>query len=487
MTRPLTVALLQLPASDLADHERGWTELLRRIDDAAVESPRLIVAPEASYPAAILGSRDTYAATPLRSDAEVLALLGERARKHSCYLGVGLVLGDPFGLPQNAAVLIAPGGAVIAWATDSRSAAWFAAGSGPATALIDDTLVALFAGRDATNVALVAPMVEAGARVLISVGAGSAWGRSLDRLPDAQSHLLLAARAVESGAWALTPAKVGVEANSRVYAGRAGIVSPSGTWVVRAPSDRAGIVLHTLDLDEASGPPVDIPAGPATVTRERARIAVVAVERTPSAVDLMEGLRTLVRTAAAQGARLLVLPDLAGAETRAVTSDETLPLLEALSEETQIILAVALAERVDGATYKTAYMIDRGTTIAAHRQSALSAAERAAGFVPGDAPPPVVTTPSGSLGLLCGVEGLVPSLAAGLIERGATLIAWCAGDLGVPLEPLARARAIESGRTVVSAGIATAQSGGCIVDARGTILATTLEGRAMVALSEMRG
>ena len=174
-----------------------------------------------------------------------------------------------------------------------------------------------------------------------------------------------------------------------------------------APADRPGIALHTIDLDLASGPPVTSSHDPAiAATPGGQRVAVVAIARTPSAVDLMEGLRALVRAAAAQGARLLVLPDLAGAETRAVTSDESLPLLEALSAETQTILAVALAERVEGETYKTAYLIDRGTTITSHRQSTLSAAERAAGFVPGATPPPVVSTAVGRLGLLCGVEGL---------------------------------------------------------------------------------
>ena len=234
----------------------------------------------------------------------------------------------------------------------------------------------------------------------------------------------------------MTPAEVGIEAGSRVYAGRAGAVSPAGAWVARAPSDRAGIVLHTIDgtdLD-ASGPPVDAPPstpGPlASRSGEGRRAAVVAIGRTPSAVDLIEGLRALVRSAAAQGASLIVLPDLAGADTRAVTSAESLPLLEALSAETGTTLVVALAERGDGATHKTAYVIERGRHLAAHRQSCLNAAERAAGFVPGIEPPPVVTTSLGRLGVLCGVEALVPPLTYGLVERGATQIAWCAGDRG---------------------------------------------------------
>ena len=487
MTASLTVALLQLPAFDLDDHEAAWTELLRRIDDAAAETPRLIVAPEASYPASILGTADAYAATTMRGDAEVLATLGDRARRHSCYIAAGLVLRDAFGMPQNTAVLIAPGGAVIARAVESAPAPWFAPGGGPVTALVDETMVALFAGSDATDAARCATLVADGARLLVATGAGTSWGRALDRLPEPQAHVLLAARAVESGAWAVTPAKVGIEAGSRVYAGRAGAVSPAGAWVARAPSDRAGIVLHTIDgtdLD-ASGPPVAAPPstpGPlASRSGEGRRAAVVAIGRTPSAVDLIEGLRALVRSAAAQGASLIVLPDLAGADTRAVTSAESLPLLEALSAETGTTLVVALAERGDGATHKTAYVIERGRHLAAHRQSCLNAAERAAGFVPGVEPPPVVTTSLGRLGVLCGVEAMVPSLTYGLVEHGATQIAWCAGDIGAAIEPLARARAIEVARTVLASGTTEPNGGSSIISARGITLATTVDGQAMAA------
>lgn len=484
MPHPLTIAVLQLRAFDLADHEQAWTELLRRIDDAAAETPRLIVAPEAAYPAAILDTRGT-SRTALHGDAEVLAILGDRARRHSCYIAVGLVLHDPSGAPQNAAVLIAPGGAVIARATERHPSPWFAAGSGPVTALVDDVRVALFAGRDAEDAGEATSVAEDRARLLISSRAATTWGRGLHRLPEPAAHVLLAARALECGAWIAVPTKVGTEASSRVYSGRAGVVAPTGAWVVRAPSDRPGIVLHTLDLDAAPGPPTSVASSAPLPRAEATRVAVVSVARTPSAVDLMERLRALVRAASAQGATFVVLPDLAGTETRAVTSDETRPLIEALSAETGTILAVALAERVGGQTFKTAYLIDRGTLLASHRQSVLHAAERAAGFSPGTTPPPVVATSVGRIGLLCGVEGLVPPLAAGIVERGGTLIAWCAGDAGGPVETLARARTMETERFVVAAGIASASGGGCIVDTRGAILATTLDGEAMTAFADL--
>ena len=73
--RPLRLALLQLPAFELADHEAAWAELLRRIDEAAAGSsagaPDLIVLPEASYPAYYLHSREAYEAAEVLADDEV--------------------------------------------------------------------------------------------------------------------------------------------------------------------------------------------------------------------------------------------------------------------------------------------------------------------------------------------------------------------------------------------------------------------------------
>lgn len=57
----------------------------------------------------------------------------------------------------------------------------------------------------------------------------------------------------------------------------------------------------------------------------------------------------------------------------------------------------------------------------------------------------------------------------------------------MPVEPLARARAIEANRPVIATGIAATNGGGSIIDARGTILATTVDGQVMVALAEIRG
>src|SRR5688572_11722 len=140
MSRPLTVALLQLRAFDLAQHREAWDDLLRHIDEAAALDPHpdLIVLPEASYPAYFLHSRATYDAAGVLPDSEVVGVLAERAHRHGSAIAAGLVLhGDDgpltTGMLENASVLLAPDGTVqgrtaksFLWHFDRE---WFAPGA----------------------------------------------------------------------------------------------------------------------------------------------------------------------------------------------------------------------------------------------------------------------------------------------------------------------------------------------------------------------
>src|SRR5262249_27480260 len=137
--RPLTVALLQLRAFDLAQHREAWADLLQHVDEAAALAPHadLIVLPEASYPAYFLHSRATYDGAGVLPDSEVLGVLAERAQRHGAWIAAGLVLharpDDPTSPLQNAAVLFGPDGRVAGrtaksflWHFDST---WFERGA----------------------------------------------------------------------------------------------------------------------------------------------------------------------------------------------------------------------------------------------------------------------------------------------------------------------------------------------------------------------
>ncbi|GMU41551.1 MAG: hypothetical protein AMXMBFR23_24170 [Chloroflexota bacterium] len=478
------VAILQLAASPLAAYEAAFDEALRRVDDAARDEPDLIVLPEATVTGHYLGDRDAVARTAWYTDADVLRALGERAKRHRCYIAAGLVLRTGGGL-QNAAVLIAPDGVEVARATEAHPAPWFLPGGGPVAANPRAVPAMLVAGTDLLVAQYAAALGTNGTRLIISTGAPRGWvrgGRS-----GSAADIVLPARAAEAGAWIVSAGRTGHEAGLESYAGGAGVLAPDGTWAVRAPADRAGLVVHAIDLDAAAPRSVTTPSAPGgtptgATTAGTTTVAAIALDPVPSTVDLMESVRALVRAAAAQGAEVVVLPDLAGADPRAVSKGETLPLIEALAAQVRVAVVVALTERAEGATYKTAFAVEGGRTVAAHRAGVLSDAERAAGFTPGDTLPPVIELRGRGIGLLAGEEGLVASVAASLRERGAGILAWCAGGREVAVEVSARARAWEQRVPVAVASGAGILGGGFVIESGGTLIAATPEGTAGVAV-----
>lgn len=481
----LRIAILQAPAPDYGRAEAAWAELLARIDDAAQDEPDLIVLPEASYPAWFLGAAARTA--PGLPDTHVVGELAERARQHGVHIAAGLVLGRP-GTPQNAAVLLSPEGVELARASESRPAPWFTPGRGPAAATIAGAPVALFAGSDHLDPRWVEAIAEARTQLCIATGAargwttGSAGGGSV--VGDPSSHVI-PARSAETGAWFAVAGRAGVEADSVGYAGGAGIASPQDGWVARGPEDRAGIVLHACELTPPQSG-VSATHGAATeastaLSAEGAltRVAALALDPIPSVVDLMESVRASVRAAATLGAQLIVLPDLTGADPRAVTRSEVLPLIEEVSAETHTLVVAAAAERSDGELYRSVSVVEDGRLLTSYRQTVLVASDTAAGFRPGTGAPALVRTErAGILGILAGREGMQPGAASLLRRGGAQTIVWCAGHADRAVAPLAQTRAWEQRLPVVAAGGANA--GACIAAEGGTLLASTRPGTPML-------
>lgn len=480
--RPLRVAALQPRTFEAGDHARAWESLLARVDQS-IEGHALLVLPEAAIPGWALLSRDAVAALALPPEDVWLSALAERSHRTRCAIAAGLVRRDADGALRNELVLFGPDGRELAHAGERTASGWFSRGRGPAVAEIGGLRIGLIVGRDLARRDLTRGL--AGVHLLIAAAAP----RDAGRVPGAEASLesaLLAARAALLGAWAIAGGKSGSEGGLLRYAGSAGVIDPAGQWSVRAPADGPGIVSAEIDIDAAPGPALDfamLPASDTTAaTREpvRGQVAAVAFDPLPSAVKSTERLRTLVHAAVASGARLVVLPDLAGTEPRAVTATETLPFLKTLSTETGATIFAGLAERADGVTYKTTYAVEGGEVLATHRQSVLDRDERAAGFRAGGQAPSVVHTAHGAVGLLCGAEGLAVAAPA-----GASVAVWCAGDAAAPVGGTARAIAIEDGVAVVAAGSTSRAGGAFVIDPSGRMLGATPPGEALVATARL--
>ena len=150
----------------------------------------------------------------------------------------------------------------------------------------------------------------------------------------------------------------------------------------------------------------------------------------------------MVGRAAGLGADLVVLPELVTSgyvfadadEARGVAESSTGPtvsLFAQLSAEHQIMIIGGWCEQSDSdRLYNSAAVLDRGELLANYRKTHLWDREKLI-FTPGDAPPPVIDTRLGSIGVMVCYDLEFPELVGEVARRGAQLIAapsnWPAG------------------------------------------------------------
>lgn len=147
--------------------------------------------------------------------------------------------------------------------------------------------------------------------------------------------------------------------------------------------------------------------------------------------------------AAAQGASLLVLPELAfsgydfpGHAAARKNADafhgRTREFLSSLSRQHHMTVIAGYAEDASNALYNSSMLVNPDGSAANYRKLHLFNREQDF-FTPGDAPPPVVDTPIGKVGLMICFDWFFPEVARSLALRGAEIIAhpsnlvlpWC--------------------------------------------------------------
>ncbi len=166
---------------------------------------------------------------------------------------------------------------------------------------------------------------------------------------------------------------------------------------------------------------------------------VIAVAQLGIAVGEPDANRKLaaeaVAEAAAEGARLVVLPELCdsgyvfadAAEVGALASpagdSETLRQWSALAAEHGLVVVGGFCERgADGRLYNSAAVVDASGPRSVYRKAHLWDKEKQV-FTPGDAPPPVVDTAVGRVGLMICYDLEFPEWVRRAALDGADLIA----------------------------------------------------------------
>ncbi len=160
-------------------------------------------------------------------------------------------------------------------------------------------------------------------------------------------------------------------------------------------------------------------------------VAACQVAPTIDAPDHAQ-LTAAVRAAAGRGARLVVLPELAtsGYELRdaaeamaaAEVDRATVALLQALSAELGCVLVAGIAERSGEFVHNSAVVVDGGEVLARYRKVHLWGREPEL-FRAGAAPPAVVDTAAGRIGVMICYDLEFPEWVRMAADAGADIVA----------------------------------------------------------------
>jgi predicted amidohydrolase len=248
--RRLNVSAIQLLAHDRASLPRAWPEIAQRITDAARAGAQLVVLPEGTLPAYVLGNRPFDEA----EIAEQLADCGRLARDLKIVLVAGAARAHE-GRVYNSAIVFDTGGEIAGsadkhflWHFDRQ---WFAPAEElrPVQTSLGNLGVLICAdGRIPT---IARTLVDRGAEILVMPTAWVTSGRDPRSLENVQADLLARVRARENGVPFVAANKCGVELQCVAYCGKSQIVSADGTIVAIATETDPEIATAEVELGGA--------------------------------------------------------------------------------------------------------------------------------------------------------------------------------------------------------------------------------------------
>ncbi len=268
---------MQLRAHDRADFARRWPEIRARVAAAAADGAELIVLPEGTVPAYVIGS-EPVAADLLEAAASDVIAIAARSGATIVY-GSGRYEGERF---FNSAYVATAEGIVgyadkcFLWHFDRR---WFSAGQTLEPVATPAGRLGVLVCADGRIPTIAGTLVDRGAEILVVPTAWVSSGRDAAQLENMQADLMINVRALENGVPLVAANKIGVEARSVAYCGKSAIVAADGTFVARADQDSETTLRASVAI------------GPACVVRTS---APASIERGSEPQPLAPGLRIAI-------------------------------------------------------------------------------------------------------------------------------------------------------------------------------------------------
>ncbi|HEX6031714.1 MAG TPA: nitrilase-related carbon-nitrogen hydrolase [Tepidiformaceae bacterium] len=466
---PFTVALCQVRAYDIEEAETNLQGILAALDEAGRRGAQLVGLPECAYPAYYIKDANPYDRPDVRPFDEVCGLLAAKARQYGYWLAAGMAVPHGPGRVTNSAVVFGPDGEVkgrydksFLWHFDTY---WFERGREWPVWDTGFCRFGVLICADGRQPEVARSLAVNGAEVILDLTAWVSWARTTAELTTTQCEYLMPVRALENGVWVAAADKWGPEDQSIIYAGRSTVIGPDGVTRVCAPSDQETVVVFGIEPEAAEAVPrrpalyrrLVEPTDSLPVTklldetlvpdRGNRRVAIVPGNGAFDVEAMLahyEGLRR-------QESDLVVFAGSHGPEGWQVD----LPRIEATVREHGGALAFAVS--TNGCAQAQSALLVTAERTHEHQ------ATHGRGIALGESPAPVVATPAGNVGLLCGDEGLVPEVGRCLALEGAEILAWPLFAAHPQAERVARCRSDENRVYTAAAwpggGVITAPNG----------------------------
>ena len=288
VSRQVSVAAIQLDAHDRSAFMQRWPQICTRIRAAAGKGARLIVLPEGTVPAYVIGhdpaDGDVLQAalddvqSLARSTATVIVYGSVRRTSHEQY---------------NSAYVVDSDGTVAGyadkcflWHFDRR---WFAIGRLGAPVQTSLGRLGVLICADGRIPTISRALVDRGAEMLVMPTAWVTSGRDPEQLENVQANLLAQVRARENAVPFVAANKVGVEQSCVAYCGKSQIIAGDGTLIALASQHSEETLIETIDVLGTRAPRVEPSNPPPAPIRDRnLRIAI-----TPHEVNVEASKETL--------------------------------------------------------------------------------------------------------------------------------------------------------------------------------------------------
>jgi predicted amidohydrolase len=246
---PIRIAAMQLQAHDRSDFARSLDGILDAVRAAAANAD-LVVLPEATFPAYVLGEASV--------DGDAVAEALERLREIAAATRTVVVAGaatQAGGILRNGAIVIDADGSpagradkLFLWHFDRR---WFARGERLASIPTAIGKLGVLVCADGRLPTIARALVDQGAQALVMPTAWVTSGRDPSALENVQADLLGRVRAFENGVPFIAANKCGAELGMVAYCGKSQIVGPDGEMLALADEQQPQTIAATLALRDA--------------------------------------------------------------------------------------------------------------------------------------------------------------------------------------------------------------------------------------------